>query len=135
MPSNYFKSGEWNIICDVCGFKFKASEIKKRWDGLLVCTSDYELDHPQKYIRVREDGQSVPYIRDEPEDTFLYVCYIWGASAFADLAEADCARADNELFSYAFLTGEMGPTPEESFDGMLLDDDPMLLDDDEMGLE
>lgn len=72
---NYLKSGTWNIICDVCGQKKKAFEVRKRWDGLFVCEPDWETDHPQKYLRIREDGVSVPYIRDEPTDTFTNVTY------------------------------------------------------------
>ena len=112
MPGTYFKSGSWNIICDVCGFKFKETEVKKRWDGLIVCDKDFEYDHPQKYIRVRADGQAVDPIRDRPEDNFLDVCYLYERGAYADLGTADCMVADNTTFSYAFLLGlkTAGPT-------------------------
>ena len=39
---NSYEHGGWNVICDVCGFKFKNVDIKKRWDGLYVCKEDYE---------------------------------------------------------------------------------------------
>jgi len=103
MPGTYFKKGSYNGICDVCGFKFKFTELQKRWDGLIVCHKDFEQDHPQKYIRVRESGLSVPVIRDRPEDVFVATCTIWGASGYADLAEADCAQADDNFHTYAFL--------------------------------
>ncbi len=98
-----YKAGNWNAICDVCGFKFKATEMKKRWDGLMVCEKDYELDHPQKYLRVREDKTSVPWVRNRPPDVFVDICTPWGRSAYADLLVADCARADTIEFSYTFL--------------------------------
>ena len=94
MPGTYFKKGSHNIICDVCGGKFKFQEVQKRWDGLVVCKQDFETDHPQKYIRVRESGLAVPVIRDRPEDLFEYVCDPWTSSGYADFAEADCALAD-----------------------------------------
>ena len=103
MPSNHYVSGQWNVICDVCGFKFKSGQIRKRWDGLMVCKSDNEEDHPQKFIRVRGDGQAVPYVRNEPEDTFQTVCYIYATAAYADLGEADCMQADLASPSYQFL--------------------------------
>lgn len=103
VDNSYYVPGQWNVLCDVCGFRFKSGKIKKRWDGLLVCKDDWETDHPQKYIRVREDGQSVPYIRDEPADQFVPVCYIYGIAAYADLGEADCIQADKATPSYAFL--------------------------------
>ncbi len=100
---NYYKSGSWNTICDRCGFKFKNDELRKDWAGLMVCDKDFELDHPQKYLRVYETGQAVPWVRDEPEDVFQTVCYIYGIAAYADLGEADCMQADKATPSYAFL--------------------------------
>lgn len=95
MPGTYFKRGSHNIICDVCGGKFKFSEVRKRWDGLIVCANDFETDHPQKYIRVRESGLAVPVIRDRPEDVFVPYCDIWTSSGRADFGTADCSQADN----------------------------------------
>lgn len=98
-----YKKGQWNVICDSCGFEFKSSELQKRWDGLMVCADDFEHDHPQKHLRVHETSSSAAWVRSEPPDTFVSVCYIYGRSAYADLAEADCARADFTPLSYAQL--------------------------------
>ncbi len=105
MPQNHLILGDYNAICDVCGLKFKASDLR----GLMVCKNDYEQRHPQDFLRVRSDDPSVPWARPEPEDIFKYVCYIWGRSAYADLAEADCAQADYQPFSYLQLLELMGP--------------------------
>lgn len=88
-----YKPGQWKAICDVCGFEFYSSELKKRWDGLMVCSSDFEHDHPQKYLRVKEEYNSVPWTRVEPADTFIFVCYEYGTYAYAGIAEAGCAKA------------------------------------------
>lgn len=61
----------------------------------MVCEQDYELRHPQDLLRVRGDKPAVPWSRPEGDDQFVPVCYIWGQSAYADLAEADCMQADN----------------------------------------
>lgn len=94
MPKSNLVWGDWLGICDVCGFRCKASEMKKRWDGLMVCPTDYELRNAQDFLRVRGDHPSVPWTRPEPEDEFIDLCWIWGRSAYADLGEADCMRAD-----------------------------------------
>jgi hypothetical protein len=96
-----FVAGQYHQICDVCGFKFLSNETKIRWDSLLVCPADYEIDHPQKFIRVQSDGQGVAFPRPSPEEVFPYVCYIYAQQAYADLAEADCAQADKQTFSYS----------------------------------
>jgi len=101
MTPLFFKSGSWNALCDICGHKFKSDQLKKRWDGLMVCEADFEHDHPQKYLRVRPDKISVPWVRSRPTDLDASpACYLWTQSAYADLATADCARADNTQFSY-----------------------------------
>lgn len=67
MPSrNYYKPGDWNAICDRCGFKFKASELKEEWTGLRVCEADYELRHPLDFVRGKVDQINVPWVRMEP---------------------------------------------------------------------
>lgn len=103
MTGVFYKKGSWNVHCDVCGFKFKSDEIRKRWDGLMVCDADFEHDHPQKFLRVKEDKQTVPFVREQADDTFLNICYLWELSAYADLASADCAKADNTTYTYLFL--------------------------------
>lgn len=37
---------DFNVICQVCRKKIKASESLKRWDNLIVCSEDYEMRHP-----------------------------------------------------------------------------------------
>ena len=95
MPGTYFKHGSYNAICDVCGHKFKFHELKKDWRGLIVCKDDFEHDHPQKFIRVKESGVAVPTPRPRPADIFAGpACDYWTSSGMADYATADCALAD-----------------------------------------
>lgn len=74
--NNYYKPGTWNALCDVCGFKHKSDELKKRWDGLMVCKHDWEPRHPQDLLRVPREQISVPWTRPQPEDVFTDVSYI-----------------------------------------------------------
>lgn len=92
--TTYFKSGSWNVICAVCGRQFKASDIRKRWDGLLVCHSDYEERHPLDFVRALPERAGVPYANPEPADTFAEVaCPFPALAGMADVGTADCARA------------------------------------------
>jgi hypothetical protein len=69
---NHLILGDWNALCDSCGRKFKASSLKKRWDGLIVCKEDWEQRHPQDLLRVQREQISVPWARPYPaQDTFL----------------------------------------------------------------
>lgn len=87
--------GQWNIICDVCGVEYKSSQMRKRWDGLVVCNKDFELDHPQKYIKVHSDFVQVPgdMIRQEPEDVFIVVCTRYTSQGIGGVGVAGCMVA------------------------------------------
>ncbi len=99
----YYKPGTWNVICDVCGFQFKSDQIKKRWDGLMVCSDDFEHDHPQKYLRVyTEKSLNVPFIRSDPSDNFVFFCYLFARMSYADIGQADCMLADDTSLSYTY---------------------------------
>lgn len=87
-----YRPGDFNVICDVCGQKIKASVSKKRWDGLIVCPDDYELRHPMDFIKTPTDHISVPFARPIQPDDFLQVCNEATASCYAELASADCAQ-------------------------------------------
>lgn len=76
MRNTTWKHGDWNAICDVCGVKFKMSQLKKRWDGLLVCQEDWEMRHPMDFIRLPDEKIAVIESRPEAPDTFIPVNYI-----------------------------------------------------------
>lgn len=71
-----WKSGEWTVYCQVCGKSLFASEAQKRWDGLIVCSDDYETRHPQDLIKVRHEDQSVPFSRPRKTPIYVEVSYI-----------------------------------------------------------
>ncbi len=101
----YFTSGQYNALCDRCGFKFKSSELKKDWQGLMVCSKDYEARHPQDFIKVRPEKAIPEWTRPRTEDVFTEVCYLWELSGYAGLGSAGCMAAGNSTFSYTMLNG------------------------------
>lgn len=61
---DYYKKGDYNVICDRCGAKFKASECELEWDNLFVCKKNcWEVRQPQDFVRGRIDDQTVPIAR------------------------------------------------------------------------
>lgn len=69
-PVRYVR-GDWKAVCDVCGRFYLASELKKRWDGVMVCSVDYELRHPQDFVRAKQDIQAPPWTRPQNADIFV----------------------------------------------------------------
>ena len=72
----HYAKGQWNAVCDRCGFKFKSSKMRKEWTGLMVCsgaaTNDcWEPQHPQENKTGRVDRQATAWTRGEAPDVFL----------------------------------------------------------------
>lgn len=66
MAKNYYLSGQFNVTCDVCSKKIKASEAKHRWDGFITCQECWEPRQPLDFIRARVDKITVPFQRPIP---------------------------------------------------------------------
>jgi hypothetical protein len=92
--SDYYAHGENNVICDRCGNKYKASQLRKEWDNFMVCSECWEPRQPQDFVRGRADQQVPPYSRPEQEDDYTFVCTLWSVQGRADYGTADCAQAD-----------------------------------------
>lgn len=71
--ADFYKDGSFNRICDRCGFKRKAEDTRKEWNGLIVCKEHWDARHPQDKIRGKADRQSVNNPRPDPDAVFLTV--------------------------------------------------------------
>src|ERR1700722_10779095 len=67
----FFKLGDYNAICRVCGFKRKASEMRLRWDGVYVCEQDWEIRQPQDFVRGLPEEVAPEWTQPEPPPVFL----------------------------------------------------------------
>jgi len=99
-----YDKGDWIAVCDSCGRYYKASTLRKRWDGLMVCSADWETRQPQDFVRGKAEKQIPPWTRSKPEDTFVT---IETESAIAGIAIVGIARVG---FGYP-----VGPVPPSSF--------------------
>jgi hypothetical protein len=100
---NRHVSGEWNSVCYVCGFKFKASQLHKNWKGFYVCEKDLESRHPQDFIKVLPEAKALPFTRPDAATGQEQVCYLEGSSGYAGIAIAGCMTAGNNTHTPAFL--------------------------------
>ena len=67
-PNDYYASGDWNAVCYECGRKFKASQLKRHWQGYYVCAKHWEPRQPQDFVRGVQDVQTPPWTQPMPPD-------------------------------------------------------------------
>jgi len=90
-----YNKGDWIAVCDSCGRYFKASSLRKRWDGFMVCTDDWEPRHPQDYVRGKAEKQTPPWTRSKPGDSFVIECTT--RSSIVGFASVGCMIAGNTV--------------------------------------
>lgn len=67
-----YEPGNHWMVCDKCGCAIRADDAKQEWTGLWVCPDDWEVRHPQDFVRGRYDeiAASEP-VRPDPPDEFV----------------------------------------------------------------
>ncbi len=71
MGADNFVLGDSKACCDCCGFNFKQSMLRKRWDGAMVCSKDWEPRHPQDSLKAMPERQTI--VNPRPEPTYRFV--------------------------------------------------------------
>jgi hypothetical protein len=96
--ADYYKSGEWNFVCDLCGRKNKSGMAMFTWQGLYVCRHHKEVRNPQDFLRGVKDDQSVPWSRpyhpprcDTTEFPYVEFCTLQGENAIPGFAIPGCS--------------------------------------------
>lgn len=69
---DYYADGDWNAVCYFCGFRFKASELIRHWQGFYVCRRDFEVRQPQDFVRAIPDVQTPPWVQPRPAADWLF---------------------------------------------------------------
>jgi hypothetical protein len=91
--ADYLQLGDYNARCYQCGFKFKASMLKKHWQGYWVCPTCWEPRQPQDFVRAVQDVVTPPWVQPQPSLVFVGG-YCTTRSAVSDVAVSDCAISD-----------------------------------------
>ena len=108
-----YKHGDWNAICDTCGMKYKASELKLTWDNYLVCTQCWEPRQPQDFVRGKIDKQAVPphLSRPDQDNKFTTTTLNGAVAKGATSIEVDSASG---LADYTTIGIELTETPQDA---------------------
>lgn len=76
MSERGYIAGQWNAICDVCGFRFKSSKLQKRWDGLMTCSECWEQRHIIDFTKAPPPEQAPTWTRPEGADQEIEINYV-----------------------------------------------------------
>ena len=67
-----WQPGNHWVYCDRCASAIRSEDAMTTWDGLIVCPDDFELRHPQDFVRGRADDiVAKDPVRSEPDDVFV----------------------------------------------------------------
>jgi hypothetical protein len=89
--ADYLELGDWNAVCYRCGFKRKAKDLVREWEGFYVCHSCFEMRHSQDFVRGVQDIQMPPWTQPMPTDQFIGFCTPNGISDVIGTAVVGCA--------------------------------------------
>lgn len=90
ISKRYRAKGEYNAICDRCGFKFAAHQCKLEWTGLFVCKWCYEEKHPLEIPQNIKPETSVPKIA-RPYQEQIMLCTVEGSTGIVGYAVVGCS--------------------------------------------
>jgi hypothetical protein len=84
------RNNHW-VACEVCDHVIRSNDARLTWDGLTVCPDDWEVRHPQDFVRgIPDDTSPVGLQNSESPDTFRTV-------SFATVTEIPDGTFDNSL--------------------------------------
>lgn len=69
--NSYYKIGDWNFLCMVCGQQRKSSQGRLRWDGVRTCEKCWEPRQSQDFVRGVPDPSGVPWSYPRTSLTFV----------------------------------------------------------------
>ncbi len=59
MTYYHFKKHDPRATCQICGFDFNRSALRKNWRGLWVCPQDWEPRNEADFVRGVKDKQQI----------------------------------------------------------------------------
>lgn len=63
--ADHYAFGDYNAVCYDCGRKFKASMLRKNWQGFWECPVHWTPRQPQDFVRSIPDTQTAPWAQPQ----------------------------------------------------------------------
>ena len=133
--ADFYKSGEFNFTCDLCGRKEKSGRAMFTWQGLYVCKHHREARNPQDFLRGVKDNQTTPWSRpwqpplcDTTSFPFTSYCTLQSRNAIPGFALPGCATPSyvNTAF-YPSIVQYRGWAIQDTFGCPILDTNGQMI--------
>lgn len=108
---------DYNALCDVCGFKMKASMLRKRWDGFMVCDKDWEPRNILDFYKTRNDAHLLPFTRPDDAGETTWTPTVSGITGTYTINSNYTYDATTKLVAYSI---QITPTTTMSFSSVTL---------------
>lgn len=115
--------GSWNAVCFRCGFKRKANQLMRQWQGYWVCPEHWEARHPQDFVRTPPDQMAAPWTQPRPGDYFIPVCTLEGITGGPGYGMPGCMMPGYISPAYPltpYITANTNAIPAEAIPGNAL---------------
>jgi hypothetical protein len=76
--ADYLELGDWNVQCYQCGFKGKASQMVRNWQGYYVHPEHNEPRQTQDFVRGVPDNQIAEWVQPWPAVVYTYTNQVIG---------------------------------------------------------
>ena len=90
-PQDYFKPGDWNIICSICGTKLKFGEAVQNWQGQWRHVRCNEPRPAQDFVHSINSPEMAIPVPQKMGEIDIQICTFNGRSGLAGYAAAGCA--------------------------------------------
>ena len=71
--ADFYKEGDWNAACSMCGRKRKASTMVKNWQGMWRCPEHNDTRHPQDFVKALPEITTPPWVQPQTDSVGFYI--------------------------------------------------------------
>jgi|SRR5580700_2847295 hypothetical protein len=90
-PYDYYRPGDWNIICSICGTKLKFGDAVQNWQGQWRHVRCNEERPPQDFVHsINSREMAIPVVQKMGEID-VQICTFNGISAIPGYALPGCS--------------------------------------------
>ncbi len=102
--ADFYAHGDPNMICDGCGQKFKKSDMREMWNHTWMCPYDWEIRHPQDFLKSRLDKQTF----EDPRPEAVSVTNEWNSDTSSFDTGTNSPSQDDFLSTNEITVDDLG---------------------------